>query len=47
MGKPLHIIPDDIIEMTKAHLGQFRINSIRHFEALKRTLQRDGSDYEE
>lgn len=47
MGKPLHIIPDDVIEMTKAQLGQFRINSIRHFEALKRTLDRDGSDYEE
>lgn len=46
-GKGLRIIPDDVIKATVEQYGNFKINAARHFEALKRMLDREGSDYAE
>ncbi|MBT5414754.1 MAG: aldolase [Rhodospirillaceae bacterium] len=46
-GKGLHIIPEDVIKSTFEQYGNFKINAARHFEALKRMLEREGSDYAE
>ncbi|MHB1216678.1 MAG: class II aldolase/adducin family protein [Alphaproteobacteria bacterium] len=46
MGKPLAICRQPMVEETRETFKNFRINAVRHFEALKRVyLDREGSDY--
>ncbi|MGH6954964.1 MAG: class II aldolase/adducin family protein [Alphaproteobacteria bacterium] len=45
-GRPLRVIPDDMIRATKEQFGRFPMASTQHFEALKRIyLDREGSNY--
>ncbi len=45
-GKPLAICRQPMVEETRETFKNFRINAVRHFEALKRVyLDREGSDY--
>jgi len=45
-GKPLAICRQPMVEETREVYKNFRINAVRHFEALKRVyLDREGSDY--
>ena len=46
MGKPLNICRQPMIDQTREEYKNFKINAVRHFEALKRVyLDREGSDY--
>ncbi len=45
-GKPLRLVRKEVAERTRADFAQFRpVYAERHFEALKRQLDRDEPDY--
>ena len=46
-GRPMKRIPQDVAQMTYDQMSQAseRAQSVRHFEALKRLLERDEADY--
>ena len=45
-GKPLRLVRTEVAERTRAEFAQFRpVYAERHFEALKRQLDRDDPDY--
>ena len=44
-GRPLRLITEQVVRETRAQFSGLQLNAVRHFAALKRILDREGSNY--